>query len=68
MSREKKDTVPIRNVRLKTKTYERLEKFKVELIQQKGKPQVTFDDAINYLLDEHHSLSGNVAHANVKKT
>lgn len=36
---------------LKIETYERLEKYKVQLISEKGNPRLTFDDAINNLLD-----------------
>jgi len=66
MTRKKKEIASIRNVRLRAQTYERLEKFKVELIQRKGKPQVTFDDAVNYLLDEHYGSDRSTTSINVK--
>jgi len=56
VKRKKKEKVPVKSVRLVVHTYERLEKLKVELIQQRGKPQVSFDNAINQLLDEHYGL------------
>lgn len=40
-----------RNVVLKIDTYERLEKFKIKLISEKEDSRLTFDDAINFLLD-----------------
>jgi hypothetical protein len=40
-----------RNVVLKISTYDRLEKFLVELVKAKETPRVSFDDAINELLD-----------------
>jgi len=42
-----------RNVALKIETYERLERYLIELIRKRGSPRLTFDDAINALLDEH---------------
>ena len=44
-----------RNVSLKIATYERLERYMIELIRKRGSPRLTFDDAINALLDEHES-------------
>jgi len=44
-----------RNVALKIETYERLEKYLIELIRERGSPRLTFDDAINALLDEHEA-------------
>jgi len=40
-----------RNIVLKIETYERLEKYKVRLISEKGDSRLTFDDAVNTLLD-----------------
>ena len=40
-----------RNVVLKIETYERLERFKVQLISEKNNSRLSFDDAINNLLD-----------------
>jgi len=36
---------------LKIRTYDRLEKYKVELVRRRENPRVTYDDAINDLLD-----------------
>jgi hypothetical protein len=45
--------VPKRNVTLRIETYERLERFLLELMRKRGTTRVTFDEAINALLDEH---------------
>jgi len=42
-----------RNIALKIETYNRLEKFLLEVIKTKGSPWVTFDEAVNFLLDEY---------------
>jgi ABC-type proline/glycine betaine transport system ATPase subunit len=42
-----------RNIVLKIVTYNRLEKFLIELMGKRGSSKITFDDAINALLDEH---------------
>ena len=41
-----------RNVSLRIDTYDRLEKYKIKLISEKGDSRLTFDDAINILLDK----------------
>jgi hypothetical protein len=51
---DRKD-VPKRNVVLKIETYERLEKYKVKLIGEKGDSRLTFDDIINELLKREKS-------------
>ena len=42
-----------RNIVLRMETYERLQRYLLELIQKRGNPKITFDEAINALLDEH---------------
>ena len=42
-----------RNIVLRMETYERLQRYLLELIQKRGNPRVTFDEAITSLLDEH---------------
>jgi len=42
-----------RNIVLKIETYNRLEKFLLEIMKMKSSPRVTFDEAVNFLLDEH---------------
>ena len=46
-----------RNVVLKIKTYERLEKYKIKLINEMGDSRITFDDAINTLLVKESKMS-----------
>lgn len=55
MGKSRKE-VSKRNVVLKIETYTRLEKFLLELMRTKGTPRVTFDEAINTLLDRYESL------------
>ena len=40
-----------RNVVLKIETYERLEKYKIKLMNEREDSRVTFDDVVNVLLD-----------------
>ncbi len=49
---QKRKTVDNRNVVLKIETYERLEKYKIQLINEKGKSQLSYDEVINSLLDK----------------
>lgn len=49
---QKRKDVQKRNVVLKIETYERLEKYKAKLIGEKGDSRLTFDDAINELIDK----------------
>lgn len=48
-----KKPVDKRNVALRIETYERLEKFKLELANKRKTTNISFDDAVNALLDEH---------------
>lgn len=47
-----------RNIVLKIETYKRLEKFLLELMEKRGSPRVTFDEAVNALLDEYYKKGG----------
>ena len=49
--REQKENMTKRNIGLNINTYQRLEKYKIELIKKKGDLKITFDDVINDLLD-----------------
>jgi len=51
LARKQKANMSRRNVVLKIETYNRLEKYLVELVKRKGVPRVSFDEAINELLD-----------------
>ena len=48
-----KKKVSKRNIVLKIETYNRLEKFLLEVMKRKGSPRVTFDEAVNFLLNEY---------------
>lgn len=52
--RNPKKIMKKRNIVLKIETYKRLEKYKVDLVKEKGNPNITFDDAIASLLEEHY--------------
>lgn len=58
MPRSKK-RVSKRNIVLKIETYNRLEKFLLEVIKKKVSPRVTFDEAINFLLNEYKNRHEN---------
>lgn len=51
--RSQRNGVKKRNVVLRIETYQRLQKYLLELMQKRGDPRITFDDAIATLLDEH---------------
>jgi len=51
LARKQKENASRRNVVLKIQTYNRLEKYLVELVKRKGVPRISFDDAINELLN-----------------
>jgi hypothetical protein len=51
MGKAKQSKPTHRNVVLKISTYDRLERFLVELVRTRETPRVSFDDAINELLD-----------------
>ena len=44
-----------KTIGLKTETYKKLELYKVDLVKETADPNVTFDDAIAGLLEEHYS-------------
>lgn len=50
--RKQKASKKRKNIVLKIPTYERLERYKVALIKEKGNPKVTFDDVVNDLLNK----------------
>jgi len=51
MAKLKKTNATHRNVVLKIGTYNRLQKFLVDLVKERGTPRVSFDEAITALLD-----------------
>jgi hypothetical protein len=52
MARQRQKSKSTHTIVLKIDTYNRLEKYKVKLISEKGTSSVTFDDVINELLDK----------------
>ena len=51
VAQKRKERVRIRNVRLKMETYDKLEKYLLDLMQERGSPWLTLDDAVNSLLE-----------------
>jgi hypothetical protein len=51
MARSRDENKTSRNIVLKSETYERLDKYKVKLMGERGTTNVSFDDTINSLLD-----------------
>ena len=47
---KKRENVSKRNISLNIETYEKLEKYKIKLMSEKGDSRLTFDDVINSLL------------------
>lgn len=58
MARSRKN-VSKRNIVLKIETYNRLEKFLIELMKEKSSHRITFDEAVNALLDGCEKKGGN---------
>jgi len=56
---QKRKAVNTRNVVLKIETYNRLDKYKIKLIGEKGDSKLIFDDVINELLDKEYAKSSN---------
>ncbi len=54
MARPRSTEVESRNVKLTIETYNKLDKYLVELITRRGVSKLTMNDAVVALLDEHH--------------
>ncbi len=54
LSKQRSGNVAYRNIRLKMKNYERLEEYKLALINEKKDSHITLDDAVESLLDRYH--------------
>jgi hypothetical protein len=52
MAQKRKEDASYRNVRLKIETYDKLQKYLLNLMQDKGTPWLTLDDAVNNLLEK----------------
>jgi hypothetical protein len=54
MIKQRKDSVKYRNVRLSIETYNKLDRYLLELMQKRGDRRVSLDDAIKSLIEEYH--------------
>jgi hypothetical protein len=57
MAKQRKQTVEYRNVRLTIGTYQKLDKYLIELIQKKGSRNISLDEAIVSLLKFYYSIA-----------
>jgi hypothetical protein len=55
MVKLKKDDIDYRNVRLYIDTYNKLDRYLLELMQKRGNRRLSFDDAIKTLIEDHYS-------------
>ncbi len=61
MVKPRKNSVEYRNVRLKIDTYCRLEKWVLTYMQKKGERNVSFDGALNLMMDDLDSLAKQIS-------
>ncbi|MDG6998574.1 MAG: hypothetical protein JRN15_05605 [Nitrososphaerota archaeon] len=52
MPQIRKENVAYRNVRLKIETYDKLQKYLLDMMQEKKTPWLTLDDAVSSLLEK----------------
>ena len=55
--KQRKQNVEYRNVRLSIKTYEKLDKYLIELIQKKGDRHISLDEAIKSLIESYYRIN-----------
>jgi hypothetical protein len=55
LDKQGKQAVQYRNIRLSIETYRKLDKYLLELIQNKGDRHISLDEAIKSLIDSHYS-------------
>jgi hypothetical protein len=55
MVKPRKDDTDYRNVRLYIDTYNKLDRYLLELMQKRGDRRLSFDDAIKTLIEDHYS-------------
>jgi hypothetical protein len=55
MVKPRKDDMDYRNVRLYIDTYNKLDRYLLELMQKRGDRRLSFDDAIKTLIEDHYS-------------
>ncbi len=55
MARDRKQSVNFRNVRLSIETYEKLDKYLLELMQKRSNSRLSLDDAVMSLVEYYYS-------------
>jgi hypothetical protein len=55
MVKPRKDDTDYRNVRLDIDTYNKLDRYLLELIQKRGDRRLSFNEAIKSLIEDHYS-------------
>jgi hypothetical protein len=55
MVKPRKDDTDYRNVRLDIDTYNKLDRYLLELMQKRGDRRLSFDEAIKSLIEDHYS-------------
>jgi hypothetical protein len=55
MVKPRKDDTYYRNVRLDIDTYNKLDRYLLELMQKRGDRRLSFDEAIKSLIEDHYS-------------
>jgi hypothetical protein len=55
MVKPRKDDTDYRNVRLNIETYNKLDRYLLELMQKRGDRHLSFDEAIKSLIEDHYS-------------
>jgi hypothetical protein len=55
MGRDRKQSVDFRNVRLSIETYDKLDKYLLELMQERSNRRLSLDDAVMSLMDYYYS-------------
>ena len=55
LAKQRKETVEYRNVRLSIDTYDKLDRYVLELMQKRADRRISLDEAIESLIDEYYS-------------
>jgi hypothetical protein len=55
MVKPRKDDTDYRNVRLNIDTYNKLDRYLLELMQKRGDRRLSFDEAIKSLIEDYYS-------------
>jgi hypothetical protein len=56
MVKPRKDDMDYRNVRLYIDTYNKLDRYLLELMEKRGDRRLSFDEAIKSLIEDHYSV------------